>query len=368
MGAARRFCVRAMVLAGMIGAILSVTLPACQFPHYDFETSVAGASAGTGGMSGASGGAPNDGGDGGSEAGSGGADVPPPPCSETCVPSPPSGWSGPIAFWEGQSGNPDAQPVCPLGAAQPALLHRELQIPGGGCECKCAAQDQVCDENTSLHIFVDMSCATECTTASAHACDAVSGCTGSQGSVRAEIPAPSGGSCQATVGAPSEPTWAYDARLCQMKVPGVCDQPNTVCTSTPPLAFTSELCIAKVLKAGSKVPDCPAEYPSPNEPLYESFFTDRECTACGCSGIAGGSCSGTLLMSGGGNCTSGGFSYTLGSGCKQFDLGSGNVRPSRVGGKYTVVPGACSVASAPQTMGNAVPDGQVTVVCCRGAM
>ncbi|HKO49036.1 MAG TPA: hypothetical protein VJV79_14995, partial [Polyangiaceae bacterium] len=56
MGATRRLCVRAVVLAGMIGAIVSLALPACQFPEYGMAN---GGSAGApaGGVPGDAGGA-----------------------------------------------------------------------------------------------------------------------------------------------------------------------------------------------------------------------------------------------------------------------------------------------------------------------
>ena len=396
MGAARRFCVKAVVLTGMMSVIVSMALPACRFPEYGF-TNGGGGSAGAfaGGMSNAPGGAPGDGGEsggnagggdagggnaGGGDAGEGNADggnagggnaggaggAEPVRCpTQACVPGAPGGWVGPIAFWEGTAGVPSALPACPAGYASATDLNRALNAPPGACTCTCAAQGQVCDENTTLHIYTDMTCATPCATASPKTCDAVSGCTGSQGSLRADTPTPSGGSCQATVSAPVTATWQYSARLCLASDMGTCVDPSQVCAPTPGSPYASQVCVMSVVLEGHALPACPADYPNPNEPLYETFLDGRGCTACGCGSPTGGSCSGNLLLSGGGDC-SGGVEYSLGSGCKQFNLGSGTIQPSHVGGQYTVVPGTCSVASAAHANGGiATPNGSVTVVCCR---
>ena len=88
MGAARRLCVRAVVLAGMLSAVLSLAMPGCSFPDYGMARAHAGsAGAETGGVDGEAGDPPIDAGEGGSEtagaagatgaAGAGGGDTPP---------------------------------------------------------------------------------------------------------------------------------------------------------------------------------------------------------------------------------------------------------------------------------------------------
>ena len=360
MGTARRSCVRAAVLVWMMSAAVSLALPGCQFPKYRFAADVSAGAPAAGISSDPAGAA----GDGGANGGGAGAE-PLAPCAKQCVPRAPSGgWLGPIAFWEGTAG--EVPPDCPVSDDVPVDLHRGLIAPAGTCECTCTAHDQVCDANTMLHIYTDMGCATECAAASPGACDPVSGCSGSQGSMRADAPLPSGGSCKATVSPPSAATWQYDARLCQATVPGTCDGQNQVCAPTPPPRFASQLCVMSVILEGQALPDCPAEYPHPYAPLYETFTDERGCSQCGCGSVTGGTCSGTLLMSSGGDCSSG-FEYKLGSGCKQFNLGPGQVMPSHVGGNYTVAPGACSVASTAHPTGSAAPSGRVTLLCCQTA-
>src|SRR3954468_16908454 len=109
MGAARRLCVRAVVLTVMMSALLSLALPSCQFPEYGIATGGGAGSAGTleGGMpnlpAGAAGTAGDDpggvGGDGNAGAPDAGAAGEPerPSCvaQSSCVPGPPADWVGP---------------------------------------------------------------------------------------------------------------------------------------------------------------------------------------------------------------------------------------------------------------------------------
>jgi hypothetical protein len=121
----------------------------------------------------------------------------------------------------------------------------------------------------------------------------------------------------------------------------------------------------RVLLEGQAMPPCPSEYPHALDPLYASFFDDRGCSNCDCSGVSGGSCSGTLAITNDPACdNTNAVPYALGSGCKAFSLGSG-VQPTHVSAQYTLLPGACSVASAASPIGNAAPSGNVTALCCQ---
>lgn len=358
-------CVKSVLLTVMLGAVLSSALQGCQFPDYGFTSGVAGAPAG--GMPGDSAGASGEAGEGGdAAAGAAGAvTLPTAPCSpkQDCVPGA-QGWKGPMAFWEGEAGALDAPPDCPSGYAKPKDLHRELIAPASACKCTCTAQDQVCDGSATLRIFSDKSCATACATTTLKACGAVSGCTGSQGSVSTDIGAPSGGTCRATTSKPPEPTWKYDARLCPPSGASSCDADDEVCAPTPEYPYLTQLCVMRVISAGSPPPNCPADYPNPSPPLYTEVADSRDCSECSCGAVTGGSCEGKLVMSAGGSCD-GKFEDTLGNGCTSFNLGAGDIHPSRVGAEYELTPGSCSVASAPRPIGEAVPSGSVTVVCCQ---
>jgi hypothetical protein len=374
MGAARRLCVRAVVLAGVLSALLGSSLPGCQFPDYYIVSGgvasggSAGAAAPSGGTSSTTAGAPTDAGDGGTEvAGAGGAEpIPTVPCEpQSCVPRAPDDWQGPIAFWEGTA--PNAVPNCPQGYGEPIDLHRGLNAPASTCKCTCAAEGQVCDKGSLLEFFTDMGCAATpaCATATLHTCDAIAGSNcGSQGSLRGASATPSGGSCEATVSAPATATWQYDARVCNASKSSVCDDPDLVCAPSPHLPYVSQLCVMRVMLEGQTPPPCPAEYPASHEALYGTFSDDRRCSDCGCSDVSGGKCTGNVSVSTSGNCR-GTVAYTLGDGCVPYNLGQGNVHPTSAGVEYTLMPGTCSVASAPHALGSAAPSGNVTVVCCR---
>ncbi len=367
MGAAPRFCIRAVVLTGLLSAVSSLALPACQFPDYGFAHGSAGSpSPDAGGMSNAPGGASGDGGASGEsgteDGGIGGAAPDPQPCDPLdCVPRAPSGWLGPIAFWDGPSGPADQLPACPPGYTDPTDLHHELNVPGD-CTCTCDAQGQNCADNTALHIYSDLKCHTPCETVAPQACTAVSVCTGSQGSIDSNIPTPSGGSCKATPSGPADATWNNDSRLCDANPARVCDDPDRVCAPLPRSPFISQQCVMRVMAAGSAVPMCPEGFPN-GTALYGSFADGRGCSECTCSDVSGGTCSGTITLTDNGGCSTG-IDYTLGAACQSFDLGQGDVKPTHVGGQYTVAGGSCSVATAPALTGTAMPDGRFTVVCC----
>jgi hypothetical protein len=368
MGAARRFCVRASVLAWMMSTILGLALPGCEFPKYSMGNRQGGSGGSPeGGEPNAAAGDPDPSGQGGSDTagaagdgtgGEGGETTPPPPsCApSSCVPKAPTNWRGPIALWEGKSAD---VPDCPTGYGKAMDRHSGLIAPAGACTCSCKAQDQVCE--TTTRIYSDMSCSTACATVPTQACNAVPGCTGSQGSLRADLPTISGGSCQAVPsGAPVAPTWGNDARLCQPT--GTCEDANQVCAPTPDGQYLTTLCVFRNSIEGQPPWDCPDEYPIRKE-YYERYTDSRGCTDCGCGSVTGGSCSGKLLMSRDNDCSEA-VEFALGGACKVFNLGSGTIHPSSVGGVYTVTAGTCSVATPPQPTGKAVPSGALTQVCC----
>jgi hypothetical protein len=283
---------------------------------------------------------------------------------QACVGTAPAGWLGPLAYWEGTVGAADAPPGCPKGYGEPIDLHRDLAPPTAACDCTCVAQGQTCDQNTSLHLYDDAACGLECATASPQACNAVSGCLGSQGSLSATAPMPSGGSCVPIIAASPPPTWLSDARLCQPSDASGCEDPSQACAPAPAQPYLSQRCVMRVIADGGALPACPADYPNAMDPLYQTFTDGRGCGVCACSGVSGGTCSGKLLLSAGADCSTG-LEYTLNSGCKTYDLGPGNAQPTHVGGQYVLTPGACSVTAPPDVVGIAEPTGPVTVVCCQ---
>jgi len=365
MRSARRGCVRGAVIVGALGVIVGLGLSACQFPEYDLARGQAGNAAG--GVAGAvSGGTLSDGNaSGAGAAGTGGSSAEPVPCGvgKACTNALPAGWLGPVAYWQAKVGEASGPPDCPEGYVEPSDLHTGLDAPAGDCSCSCTSTDQVCDKGAKVSVFLDLDCQTECAHASPLACTAISGCNGSQGTVLADAPKPSG-SCEAKVTSHAlDPvTWQYDARLCSLETAemGSCTEPGELCIPTPLPPFASQLCVFRVVPEGQEQPPCPASYPNAREPLYASFTDERECSSCTCSAPMGGSCAGKLTLSTGQSCSNA-FEYTLGSGCKQFGLGT---PPTQLGAEYTLVPGTCGIARDTKPTGSAVPSGSATVVCC----
>jgi hypothetical protein len=383
MRSARRVWVTGAVFLGAMGALVGLGLAGCQFPEYDLAHDVSGqagagtgAGLGTGADSGAApaGGAISSGNAAGvamggsvGAAGTGGSSTNEgPSCGsgKACSASLPAGWLGPVAYWQAKTGETSALPDCPDGYAEPNDLHTALVAPDGDCSCSCTAKGQVCDNAASVSVFLDLGCQTECFKTSPLACSAVSGCNGSQGTMRADAPLPSGGTCEAkvTAHALAPVTWQYDARLCNLQTPeaGTCTGAGELCTPTPRPPYASQLCVFRLVPEGQALPECPAAYPNSRDALSSTFSDNRSCSSCTCAGLKGGSCSGKLTLTNGQDCSSG-FDYTLGTGCQAFGLAS---PPSQVGAQYTLVPGACGIASDSKPIGGATPSGSATVVCC----
>ena len=373
MDAARRLCVRALVLAEMIGAIASLALPACQFPEYGTATGGGSGGTATGGVAGDSGGAAGGGEEGGAnesggsdDGGSGGGGTPPVPCPvEACV-AKPAGWQGPFAFWDESANASTAPPECPDGYAKPIDLHHGIDLPTGGCQCTCKAQDQVCSTNTVLHIYDDQKCeGTPCTSLSSPlSCGGVSDCIHALGTLKAAIPTPSGGFCNDVVTPPAPASWQYDSRLCSINGASVCEDRSLVCAPLPGSPYLSKLCVTMVVGENEPLPACPDQYRNGSKTLYKSFSDLRQCSECGCSGVTGGSCAGKLFVSADEDCSSA-QEYKLGTGCQPFTLMGNNAHPTSVGAEYTVTPGTCKVVTPSTTVGVAPTTGPATLVCCQ---
>jgi hypothetical protein len=375
MGAAHRWCLRAALLAGMVGIFVASLLPACQFPYYappsgGGEGGVGGAIGGATGAGGTldggrAGAAGSDGGvtDGGS-AGEGGEGGKPEPCpTDACAPKAPSGgWKGPVVVWEAAPGSMKA-PDCPAGYTDPQDRHRELVAPGG-CGCTCQPTGESCDTDTQLEIYTDMSCAAGgvCAKVQLSGCTPISGCTGSQGSVYADAPTPMGGSCVDHVAPPPDPTWKFDARICSASDVQTCDSANEICAPRPPSPFEPALCVMREFAEGEPVAACPDGFDN-SRMMYSTLTDGRTCTPCTCSPLGPGECQGSLILSTGSDCN-GSTQYTPGQPCKQFNLGSGPVFPKSVKGQWTIKSGACSVVTSSKPVGSAVEARPLTLVCC----
>jgi len=385
------------VLVGVASVAVSFALPGCQFPNYyvlergNGEASSAGmggdpdspddGGAGNGASGGTSGSSGNAGGSGGSNggggaggnagsAGNGGSSgssvvepggaggAPSDLCpAQACEAALPTDWLGPVALWEGQPG--ETPPDCPQGYASPIDLHRGLDAPGSNCKCTCAADSQVCQSD--VEIYGDQSCGSSCFTPASQQCTAVTSCHGSQGTIQADLPIPSGGSCKPTVVQPVRAAWLNDIRICQADSLPPCEDPSQLCVKTPSPPYTSQTCVMRVALSAQALPECPVDYPNRNE-LYEKLTDDRACSACTCSPLNGGTCAGKVHLTSTNDCSAAGSDYTMGDGCKGFSLPD---YLAHVLVSYTLTPGTCSVATASKPSGKAEASGRPTLVCCQ---
>jgi hypothetical protein len=285
-----------------------------------------------------------------------------------CAASVPSGWLGPVAFWQAASSS--APPSCLPPFGSPIDGSEGLSASPATCTCACTASGQACSATGVFH--ADQACASgACATvtpAPSGACTAVpANACGSGGSFSVSgTPTPSGGSCTAQVTPAIPPaSWTTSARAClyggPTDSPGGCSA-SQQCVAAPASPYGPKLC---VYSAATPPPStCPAGY-NANTPavLYSGFADTRDCGGCTCGGPSGGSCAGTISLYGRGGCagSSGAATYTLGTTCQAY-MGLSPV-PGSVRAQYAVTAGSCSVTSQPMPNGAASPTGPLTVCC-----
>ncbi len=295
------------------------------------------------------------------------------PCGTgyTCVPMIPFPWGGPFAEWNG----PDtaAPPSCPSTYNWPMDTYSGLNFSPATCSCTCEPTGQTCTASASIYGSGTCTNAPCATVSVSSACSVVSGCTGSQGTLRADTPTPAGGSCVPTIPkvTPSAVTWTTAYRLClpEGTEHSYYCEGDDICTPNPPSPFQARLCIGQIVPAGATAPtSCPTGYPNGPSISYWNSSDTRGCAPCSCTTSAptGGSCAGTLSLTGADedDCTTNAIPYTIGSGCSaQFSL-LGAV--ARIAGNYTVAPGTCAVSADGGTYptGTVQVAGSTQVICC----
>jgi hypothetical protein len=287
---------------------------------------------------------------------------------ECAAPLPP-GWWGPLALW--WSNTNDAPPPCPAGYEKPVDMGNDLLAPPATCASSCTAMGQQC--SASVSVYADSSCVAECgddSSVSNATCTAVTGCSGTQGSLRADAPVPTGGTCAPSVRAiVAPPTWASPVRMCVAVGPstlGLCPKANAPCVATPAVPYTGLPCIVFVPPQGQPVPTtCPSGYPFGPSVYYTSIADSRACSAPTCAGVpTGGDCAGTIAATGAAasDCSTGAFTYAIGSGCSQPIKLTSPIAHLRA--SMTVTPGSCSVGTEARPVGAARAAGSPNVICC----
>ncbi|MBV9947339.1 MAG: hypothetical protein JOZ69_10860 [Myxococcales bacterium] len=298
----------------------------------------------------------------------------------TCAAPVPStgGWAGPVALWQGA---PTATaPACPALYSSPQGGNAGLVAPAATCgNGSCTATGQVCSLPGSFHM--DQQCqqnpaCASVTPATDGSCTNVpSNVCGTQGSFNLGTTGPTatGGSCVQVPGTVSKApvSWTNAVQTCayagRVDIGGGCPAASQQCVQKPNPSganpFHTTLCIFTT--ATPTPATCPAGYASTAAPTV--FYTGtpmdtRGCTLPSCgSAPSQGTCSGTIAVFGGGNCSATMATYTLGTSClMSYNLGA---NPASVRASYTVTPGSCSVTAQAAPTGTVTPVGPVAVCC-----
>jgi len=285
-----------------------------------------------------------------------------------CVPTVPSGWSGPFELYASST----AGPACSANFAGPAYEgYAGLSATTPTCGCTCATPTGVSCSSPVVSFFVNLGTTSPCSSAkycqditlTPGACTEIGtiitcptmGAAGVEMTMGASIP--TGGSCQAM---PSKsiapPTWGTNALACVSAVaPAQTDcGSGSVCAPLPAPPFGKTLCISQ---PGS-VP-CPATGYTTAETFYGAFDDGRACTTCTCGNVSGGSCSATLTVSSStdGTCSANAIVYDAPINCDAVQEPGDyllDVAPSAAG--------SCA-ASAVSATGSASP-ATPTTFCC----
>ena len=269
--------------------------------------------------------------------------------SSVCVPALPGGWAWAVY-------DPDARVACAAGYGTSTDVEEGIDAGAAVCGCTCSKTDPSCATgNLTITSGNNNTCdnATSQNETAAGGCQTLSNqfSTGGTAKVGATGPAPSGGSC---TGVPSQtlPPVGYDhqGRTCAFAG----DAGSAGCTAgnvcmPDPTPFG--VCVSQ---AG--VNACPSGFPTQH--LVGTNVSDtRGCTPCGCTFDAG-TCTGTVTLYRGSNCSFGPAAVTADGTCTSV-------------GNHTWVSYQYAPTTSASCAGSAVsPDGgvafaDVTTICCK---
>jgi hypothetical protein len=307
----------------------------------------------------------------------------------TCAPGAPSGWTGPVAMFEGAAPAPDC---LQSGGYNTIKQNASSDLKPGSAACPSCA----CTSPTGMTctgdvwVYEDTSCTGLVWTTStsppiaptdvvstADSCSTVSLCHGADdagtykpSAVKLENVQISGGTCTpqptGTKNVPT-PTWDKVVRACGDAAGSGkgCGTAGS-CLPRPKTPFGTGLCI---YKDGDQ--PCPSGAYSTKKLTHKSFADTRDCSACACGSAGGGSCSNAQLKSYTDACSSGEQTVALnqcvalsndpttgtGSGCPGFPTDTR-------GFKLTATPsGATCPPSGGQVTGSAAGSEPITFCC-----
>ena len=214
----------------------------------------------------------------------------------TCAPSPPAGWKGPIALYQGDGAI--EPPTCATSGGYVTLVSDAFDglsaAPATCPGCSCSDPKGVSCAVASAQFFGNSQCAGQggTLTVAAGACVAFLRLSDPQ-SVKWASATASGGVCLVkTMGAPQIPpvNWAARARSCGGEPEGGgCAM--DLCVPRPQGKFGKALC---VVHDGDVA--CPAGPYAKRFLYYQGVADTRGCSDCGCGNPAGMTCTGKLEL------------------------------------------------------------------------
>jgi hypothetical protein len=301
-----------------------------------------------------------------------------------CVTTAPVGWTGYFALHTGVSGS---LPECPsqFPTTIPYTGSSGLVAFQASCApCSCGSvEGEACDLPNMVTVF-EKTCGNAGQAVSPNnlsvpaawdgSCYAVGNAPGGQvncggnmnekcnTSVRADAPAVTVGSCQASGGeATIEPvSWMVAGKACgNAPIGGGCAA-SQVCQPTPPKdMWKPGLCIYKDGEQNA----CPGEPFTEKHVFYGDADDTRACSACSCDAPKGGKCTATIKVHTSANCTDASPTTFQAGSCGTLPAAN-NAVFGREATNITVTPGTCAPKGGAAT-GSVVPVNATTFCCIK---
>lgn len=284
--------------------------------------------------------------------GDGKVDCADPRCgAHTCADPVPTGFTGPVIAWIGQTGS---EPACP--AEWGTELFTGTAVPAcdpAACTCACdPATGQSCRASTSVFWNNTQTCPNgNGPSQPVGSCTTPNVTNPNKASIFLGFTTPSGGSCapkKSGLSLPS-PAWAITGRVCGGAfLQGGCAG-GVLCTPAHDESFKS--C---VYREGDV--ECPAVDFTEKQVLYAGYSDSRACD-CTCGGVTGGSCTDVLEIFSNGTCAGAPSATVRDALCSPVS----NVQSARFS---NAVEGRGSCTPTKTLTGTCTP-AEPTTVCCK---
>ncbi|MEO5729007.1 MAG: hypothetical protein ABI134_17630 [Byssovorax sp.] len=200
-----------------------------------------------------------------------------------CVAGPPTGWSGPVALYEGAFD--EAAPACP--ELYPDLAYQgdtgPEAMPASCSACACGAAPVTC--SVGLELFSNATCSGNGVASTAIAPGTCFKLDASASSLELTAPVVTVKACTPSGGVatlPAAPRLTKGVACTAPSRSGGCSD-EEICTPRPAAPFREARCI---WRQGDQ--SCPASYPEHHR--LETVMDDRGCTPCACGAPAPPSC------------------------------------------------------------------------------